>query len=424
MKIDLKVFNITPAIWDAIHKIWAAGGEVYVVGGSVRDHFLGKTPKDLDLCVTGLAWEEMEDLFPGSKIQGKEFPIFNIAKCDFALARKERKIACGYHGFKPWVDKSLTIYDDLVRRDFTVNSIAVNTRDGEVIDPHNGYQDIQDKVLRATSLAFSEDPLRVIRGARFAAQHGMKVAYDTLRMMQSLRPEMKYLSVDRVSVELQGAMKGKQPEMFFKVLKEADVLDIHFKELFDLIDVPQSEKYHKYDAFGHTMECLRVGASLTENPIYRYGVLVHDLGKGITPIEKLPQHPGHEEAGVQLVEDLGKRLKGLPNDWTQAGKLAAALHLKFRLWKEMRQVKVVDMITGVARTPLGLDGLAIVAQADHMGRGFDVEADLNPYELARLGKEMLQQVTGSTITVKEGTVGKAFGEALRIARAEWLKENM
>ena len=225
-------------------KISNAGGKTYLVGGAVRDLILGITPKDFDYCVTGLNQEEFLTLFPNAFLRGKDFPVFDLEGTEFALARKERKIAPGHNGFLMETDKSFTIEDDLARRDITINSIAIDVLTNEKIDPFNGIKDCETRTIRATSKAFLEDPLRVYRVARFAAQYNFNVIDETYTLMRKLKNELHTLSAERVFIEFRKALLSNKPSVFFLTLKKADCLDIHFKEIYQQIGIEQPLKYH------------------------------------------------------------------------------------------------------------------------------------------------------------------------------------
>jgi len=261
-------------------KINNLGGKLYMVGGAVRDKLLGISPKDYDFCVTGLTEEEFAKLFPEAIIRGKSFKVFDLEGYEFALARTEKKISKGHKGFLIESNKNITIVDDLKRRDVTINSIAIDVLTNEIIDPFNGKEDIKNKVLRATSEAFSEDPLRVYRVAKLAARYNFNVDEKTLKLMGNLKNELKELSNSRVYAELYGALSTKKPSVFFNILRKANCLEIHFKEIQDLIGVEQPIKYHpEGDVYNHAMEVLDRAAEKTTNIPIRFAALVHDLRK-------------------------------------------------------------------------------------------------------------------------------------------------
>ena len=267
-------------IKDIAKKIDNIGGKLYIVGGAVRDKLLNIEPKDYDFCVTGISSEKFMETFPEAKIRGKSFPVFDYNGAEFALARTERKVSKGYKGFEIESNEKITIEQDLKRRDVTINSIAIDVISGKIIDPFNGANDIKNKILRATSNAFSEDPLRVYRVAKLAARYNFKVEENTLNMMKSLRNELDTLSKARVYAELYGALSTSKPSIFFDILRSANCLDVHFKEISDLIGVEQPLEYHpEGDVYNHSVEVLDRAAKKTSRVEVRFAALVHDFRK-------------------------------------------------------------------------------------------------------------------------------------------------
>ncbi|MCL2341639.1 MAG: HD domain-containing protein [Firmicutes bacterium] len=312
-----------------------AGGRLYLVGGAVRDEFLKdagagiKTcPNDEDYCITGLAGEEFEKLFPEAHSRGKSFEVYDLEGREFALARKDVKEGTGHKGFKIITGKDITIEEDLKRRDITINSMAKDVITGEIIDPFGGREDIKAKLIRATDTSFLEDPLRAYRAARFAADFEYDVHEDTIKLINILKPELNTLSKERVFVEFRKALGSKRPSIFFDVLKKAEILDVHFKEIYDLIGAQQPLQYHpEGDSYNHTIIALNNSTILTDNLEIRFAALVHDLGKGETPEELYPHHYGHAESGVEPVRNLCRRI-GVPNRWRKAGVVSSAEHMK------------------------------------------------------------------------------------------------
>lgn len=317
-------------------KIEKAGGRLYLVGGAIRDDLLGKKTHDEDYCVTGMTAEKFQKIFPEAHIRGKAFEVFDMYGKEFAIARTESKYGLGHKEFEINTSPKITIEQDLARRDITINSIAKDVLTGKIIDPFNGRKDIENKIIKATTKAFKEDPLRVYRVARFAAQLEFKVEEQTIEQMKELKKELDTLSGERVFEELKKALNTPKPSIFFEILKKANLLDIYFKEINDLIGVEQPIQYHpEGDAYNHTMLVLDKSAELTEEYQInkkleiRFSALVHDLGKGTTPKEEYPHHYGHEERGVKLVEQLGHRVK-VPNNWIKCGKTACREHMRGR----------------------------------------------------------------------------------------------
>ncbi len=306
------------------------GGNTYLVGGAVRDAILNKSIKDEDYCITGISADKFIKLFPNAHVRGKSFEVFDLENKEFALARKETKIGKGHKEFEVETNEQITIEEDLRRRDITINSIAQDVLTKEIIDPFGGQKDLENRIIRATSEKFSEDPLRVYRVARMAAILDFEVSKETINLMYKLRDELNTLSKERVFVEFRKALEADRPSKFFEILKEANVLDVHFKEVYDLIGAVQPIKYHpEGDSYNHTMLTLDNSAKLTENTKIRFCALVHDLGKGRTPKEMYPHHYNHEQRGVAPLKDLCKTL-GCPNEWEKCGKTAVLEHMKGR----------------------------------------------------------------------------------------------
>lgn len=297
-------------IIEIANKIKQKGGNLYLVGGAVRDELLGREVHDEDYLVIGLSQEEFEELFPNAYKRGKFFGVYDIEGKEFALARKERKEGIGHKGFEIIAGKEITLEEDLSRRDITINAIAKNVLTGKIEDPYNGIEDIKNKTIRATTKFFKEDPLRVYRVARFAASLDFKVEEKTLEMINELRDELNSLSSERVFDEFRKALATNKPSIFFEILRKADVLDVHFKEIYDLIGQTQPIEYHpEGDSYNHTMIVVDKSAELTDDLSIRFSCLVHDLGKGITPKEMLPHHYGHDKNGVAIVEKIRKKIK-------------------------------------------------------------------------------------------------------------------
>lgn len=404
-------------IKEIANKIRKAGGNLYLVGGAVRDKFLKKEIFDEDYCVTGLSGEEFENLFPNAHIQGKNFPVYTMEQKEFALARKERKLSEGHKGFEFNTDRSITIEEDLSRRDITINSIAEEVLTGKIIDPFNGIKDIENKIIRKTTDAFKEDPLRVYRVARFASTLEFSVEKETLEAMNTLKQELATLSKERVFTELRKALEAAKPSIFFNVLRKANVLDIHFKEIYNLIGKIQPEKYHpEGDSYNHTMIVVDNSSKLTSDLKIKFACLVHDLGKGTTPENILPHHYGHEERGIELVGNLAKRI-AIPNDWIKCGKTACKLHMKAGIFEKMTPAKQVDLIEYASKSILGLDGLKIVVMCDKAREG--VFPDVN---FDKIGKEILKSITGDYVKEKyKVEAGIQVKNRLKEERIKYLK---
>lgn len=402
-------------IIEIANKIKQKGGSLYLVGGAVRDKILKRTSTDEDYCVVGLSKEEFQKLFPTAILRGHSFEVFDLENREFALARKEKKIGLGHKEFDIVTGKNITIEEDLARRDITINSIAENVLTGEIIDPFNGRTDIKNKVIKATTNAFKEDPLRVYRVARFASELQFKVEENTIKQMNNLKNELNTLSKERVFVEFRKALLSEKPSLYFETLKSAGVLDVHFKEIYDLIGVLQPKKYHpEGDAYNHTMEAIERASKLTKKPEIIFSVLVHDLGKGLTPKEEYPHHYKHDKNGVELVKKLGNRL-GVPKTWLKSGKIAAKEHMRAGIFYEMRPKKQVEMLEMLSKSLLGLEGMEIVVMSDAKRK----------VDFVELGTRMLEEVNGNKIKEKYGLEeGIELRDRLTEERIHWIKNNL
>ena len=408
-------------ILEIANKIKENGGTLYLVGGAVRDKILGKTVHDEDYCVVGLSEKEFEELFPEAFKRGKFFGVYDIDGKEIALARKEKKSGTGHKEFEINTDKNITIEEDLARRDITINSIAKNVLTGEIIDPFNGTSDIKNKIIKATTECFKEDPLRVYRVARFASKLQFNVEENTIKMMKELKDELKTLSAERVFEEFRKALNTDKPSIFFDTLRKAEVLDVHFQEIYDLIGSIQPEKYHpEGDSYNHTMIVVDKSTLLTDNLEVRFSCLVHDLGKGITPKEMLPHHYGHDDNGVKLVEDFGHRLK-MPSDLIKCGKISAKDHMRGGIFNNMTSAKQVDFIERVSKSKLGLDGMKIVVMCDRCRNG----EFPNDIIFDKIGSELIKNIDGNYIEQKYNIKNtKQVGELIRQERINWLKKNI
>ena len=379
------------------------GGCLYLVGGAVRDQILEIKNYDEDYCIEGLSEEEFTRLFPEAVSRGKSFKVFDMYGKEFALARTERKIGKGHKGFEITSNKKITIYDDLKRRDLTINSIAKNVLTGEIIDPFDGRGDLKKKIIKATSESFKEDPLRVYRASRFACKLNFEIDTNTVRIMNSLKSELKELSAERVFDEMRKALSYDKPSIFFEMLKQADVLDVHFIEIYNLVGALQPEKYHpEGDSYNHTMLALDASAKLTTDLKIRFATLVHDLGKGITPKEMYPHHYEHDIKGVAEVENFGNRLK-MPNDWIDCGKVSAREHMKGGIFFQMTPAKQVD---------------EIVVECDRNCRGNMKDK----IEFAKIGEEIMTRINGDLIREKFGVdEGLQMKEILHRERIKLIK---
>lgn len=403
------------------------GGNIYLVGGAVRDSILNREIKDEDYCVTGITHEKFAKIFPEAKIQGKSFAVFRIGDKEIALARKETKIGKGHKEFNIETNENITIEEDLVRRDITINSMAQDINTKKIIDPFGGREDLENKIIRATSNRFKEDPLRVYRVARMAAMLEFEVDKDTIKMMHSLRDELQTLSKERVFTEFRRALETEKPSIFFNILKQAKILDVHFKEVYDLIGAIQPKKYHpEGDSYNHTMLTLDNSAKITNNVRIRFCALVHDLGKGRTPKEIYPHHYNHEKNGVEPLKEMSKRL-GVPNNWQKSALTAVLEHMRGGIFSRMTVAKKVSFIEKVDKSQLGLNGLQAVVYCDRSRKIDATKEEIINEELnfCKIGHKVLKSIDGDHIQEKYGlTPGKEFGKRLHAERVKWLKNNI
>jgi tRNA nucleotidyltransferase (CCA-adding enzyme) len=347
---------------------------IYLVGGAVRDEQLGIPVAERDWCVVGATPEEMIEL--GFKPVGKDFPVFLHPETreEYALARTERKTAVGYHGFAFNTSPDISIEDDLSRRDLTINAIARDA-DGQLIDPFNGLQDMKDRVLQHVSDAFVEDPVRILRVARFAARFhslGFRVADETIDLMRRIVAdgEADALVPDRVWKETDKALSANNSRVFFEQLRECAALQVVFPEVDALFGIPQPEKWHpEIDTGVHTMMVLDASEKLSPDPAVRFAGLVHDLGKATTRKEQLPRHPGHEARGVKLIKAMGKRLP-IPRNYRELAILVAEYHTHCHREVELRDSTVLRVLekTDAFRRPERFESFLLACEADARGR--------------------------------------------------------
>lgn len=395
------------------------GGRLYLVGGAVRDELLGIDNHDEDYCVTGISHDEFLKLFPEAFCRGKSFEVFDMDGKEFALARTERKTGIGHKGFSIETGRDITILDDLKRRDITINSMAKDVLTGEIIDPYGGVNDLKDKIIRATSDCFLEDPLRAYRAARFACKFNFTIEEDTIKKMKKLKEDLKSLSEERVFDEFRRAINCDKPSLFFRMLNKADILDVHFIEIYKLVGALQPEKYHpEGDAFEHTMLAVDKCAELTCDEKIRFSVLVHDLGKGVTPKEEYPHHYNHDLNGIDEVGKFSSRLK-MPRDWEEYGKVACREHMIGGIFYKMTPAKQVSFIERVSKTKIGLEGLELVVESDRNCRGVKPQT----IKFAKLGKYVLDSIDGNYIKEHfKVNSGLKFKEKLHEQRIQFLKK--
>ncbi|HNZ56409.1 MAG TPA: multifunctional CCA addition/repair protein [Methylophilaceae bacterium] len=353
--------------------------QVYLVGGAVRDELLGSAVTDRDYVVVGSSVDEM--LAAGFRPVGKDFPVFLHPKTqdEYALARTERKVASGYKGFTIHAATDVTLEEDLGRRDLTINAMA-KTGDGQLIDPYGGLADIQSKTLRHVSAAFAEDPVRILRIARFAARYAdFSVAPETNALMQQMvdAGEVDALVAERVWQELSKGLMEVKPSRMFEVLRSCGALKKLLPELDRLWGVPQPAKYHpEIDTGVHVMMVIDYAASKDFSLPVRFAALMHDLGKGTTPKEMLPRHIGHEARSVSLLKEITKRLR-VPTDCKELAQMVAKYHGKLHAVEEMRPSTLLSFLIELdaIRQPGRLKLFLQACEADSRGRtGFEERA--------------------------------------------------
>ena len=348
--------------------------QTYLVGGAVRDKLLGLETKDRDWVVVGAAPQEMLDL--GYQQVGQDFPVFLDPEShdEYALARTERKTGPGYKGFAINSSPEVTLEEDLLRRDLTINAIAMD-ENGSLIDPFGGQFDIEDRVLRHVSGAFVEDPLRVLRVARFAARFahlGFRVANETRDLMRSIchSGELDHLVPERIWKELELALTSQTPSVFIEVLRECYALAAILPEVNNLFGVPQPEKYHpEIDTGLHILLCLEQARKLSDDSVVLYATLVHDVGKGLTDPDQWPSHVGHEAAGLSLLNQIESRLR-VPKEHAQLSRLVCEHHTKLHRVKELKPATVLKLLESLDafRRPERLDKFLLACEADARGR--------------------------------------------------------
>ena len=402
------------------------GLEIYEVGGAVRDRLLGLPVDEHDWVVVGATPEAMTDR--GFRPVGREFPVFLHPETgeEYALARTERKTAPGYHGFSFHASPSVSLVEDLGRRDLTINAMA-KAPDGTIIDPFNGRGDLDSRRLRHVSDAFREDPVRILRLARFAARFaplGFRVAEDTIvlcrEMVQS--GEVDALVPERVWQEMARALMAPAPDAFIRTLRGCGALAVLFPEIDCLFGIPQPEDHHpEVDTGEHVLLVLQQAALLDADLPARFAALVHDLGKGLTPAAELPRHRGHEARGVPLVEAISERLR-VPSECRDIARGVTRDHLHCHRVRTLRPQTLLDMLErlDVLRRPARLDSFLVACEADYRGR---LGLENRPYPQADYLREAVDRcrAVDASRFVEQGLKGPAIGEAIRRVRLQALK---
>ncbi len=403
--------------------------QIYQVGGAVRDKLLGLPVQDHDWVVVGVTPNEMLKL--GYRQVGKDFPVFLHPETheEYALARTERKTAPGYTGFDLYTSPEVTLEQDLIRRDLTINAIALD-QDNNIIDPFFGQQDLKNKVLRHVSPAFAEDPVRILRVARFYARFeplGFTIADETLSLMQEMvnNGEVDALVPERVWQETHRALAETEPGGFFDALRKCNALARIFPELDALFGVPQRPDYHpEIDTGIHTIMVLEQACLLSPKPRVRFAALLHDLGKAKTPKEEWPSHKGHEARSLPLIKELCHRLR-VPNDYRDLALLSAQYHSHCHRAAELRPATLLATLHGLDafRRPDRFEEFLLTCIADSRGRsGFETDA-YPQAELFRRARLAALKVDAAALA-KNGLRGQQLADRLHQLRCETIAEEI
>ena len=406
--------------------------QTYLVGGAVRDQLLNRPVTERDWVVVGATPGQMQSL--GYQQVGKDFPVFLHPenKEEYALARTERKQGSGYTGFVCHAGPDVDLEDDLLRRDLTVNAMAMDD-DGNIIDPFNGQQDLENKILRHVSDAFTEDPLRVLRVARFAARYhhlGFTIASETLTLMRDISAagELSTLSAERVWKETSRSLCDRDPQVFFETLRACNALHVWFPELDVLWGIPNPAKWHpEIDTGVHTMMVLEKAAEMSPSLDIRFAALVHDLGKGLTPPERWPSHRGHEKLGLTAIDQMCDRLK-VPNTCRELAMLVGEFHSHIHRAYELKPSTLLDVFNrcDAWRKPERFAQVLLTCKADAAGRKhFENE----PYPQADYVQQAFEKAMAVNVKdiVAAGYQGKAIKQQLdqqRIATIADLKRSL
>ena len=393
----------------------------YLVGGAVRDSLLHLPVREKDWVVVGATPDEL--IAQGYQQVGKDFPVFlhPQSREEYALARTERKSGQGYTGFTCYAAPDVTLEQDLLRRDLTINAIAQD-EDGALIDPFQGRRDIEQRLLRHVSDAFGEDPLRVLRVARFAARFAhlnFRIAPETLALMRqmTLAGELPLISPERVWRETEKALSTRNPQVYFQVLRDCGALAALFPEIDNLFGVPAPAKWHpEIDTGIHTLMTLAVAAQLTPDVDVRFATLCHDLGKGLTPRDQWPHHHGHGPAGVRLVQTLCERLR-VPNHIRELATVVAEYHDLIHTVDRLTPKTLMKLFHAIDvwRKPRRLEQMITASEADARGRtGFENNA-YPQGDYLREAFKVAASVTNREV-IEDGFVGAGIGEEIRLRR--------
>lgn len=404
--------------------------EIYLVGGAVRDKLLGLPHKEKDWVVVGATEQDM--INRGFRRVGKDFPVFLHPETqeEYALARTERKKGKGYYGFECHASPDVTLEQDLLRRDITINAMAEDPK-GHLIDPYKGHLDLQNKIIRHVSPAFLEDPVRILRAARFMARFaplGFQIAEETKKLMRDMveNGEVDALVPERVWQEMERALKEIAPSQFILTLRECGSLERLWPELNKLWGVPQPEKHHpEIDTGVHVMLALQIACQLTQDPVVRFAALCHDLGKGETPPEEWPSHRGHEETGVPLIKKFCKKYR-VPNEYRDLAVLVSRYHLHCHRVNELKPSTLLKLLKNldIFRKPERFEKFLLACEGDARGRK---GLEDNIYVQAGIFRKLAHQLRAVSIDyddtqAKEKLEGKEIGEALDKKRLHVIKQ--
>lgn len=397
--------------------------KTYLVGGAVRDKLLGRIVTEHDWVVVGSSPEQMQA--QGFVPVGKDFPVFlhPQTKEEYALARTERKTGKGYGGFSFYCGEEVTLEDDLIRRDLTINAMAEDEQ-GNIIDPYNGQQDLNDRLLRHVSPAFAEDPVRILRIARFAARYhtlGFRVAGETVALMKTMAAdgEVDHLVAERVWKETERALGELNPEVFIEVLRSCDALARLFPEIDALFGVPQTATHHpEIDTGIHTLMSLQQAVKLSTSTCVRFATLLHDLGKAKTPEDEWPRHIAHEDRSLPLVKTLCERIAA-PKEYKDLALMVAQWHTHCHRALELKPATVLKVLQAndAFRRPERFEQFLLCCEADARGRtGFE-EREYPQADYFRHALTAAQAVDITAIQT-QGIMGKAFGDEVNRQRLQ------
>lgn len=400
--------------------------QIYKVGGAVRDRLLGRPVTEVDWVVVGASAEEMQAL--GFRPVGADFPVFLHPQSgeEYALARTERKSGRGYGGFTFYASPSVTLEEDLIRRDLTINAMAEDEQ-GRLIDPYHGQRDLEARVLRHVSPAFAEDPLRVLRVARFAARYaalGFRVAPETLQLMRRLSQsgELQALTAERSWREIARALMESSPDVFIQVLRDCGALQELLPEVDALFGVPQPAAHHpEIDTGAHVLSVLRQCAEHDQPLSVRWACLLHDLGKGLTPASEWPRHIAHEQQGLRLIAAVNARCKA-PRDCQELALLVGEYHSHGHRALELKPATLLELLQhfDIYRRPQRFEEFIAACEMDARGR-LGLEQRDYPQAAYLRGAAAAARAVATQPLLEQGLQGPALGQALRQERLKALK---